>query len=98
MTGILSAARAVGTVLVVLAVSGCFWKGNRAEDCTRAEPYQQARSIPNVKIPDDLDKPDRQGALVIPDPSPVAAERLREAPCLKQPPDYFDHPLVDEAT
>lgn len=66
----------VGLVMAaVVLVSGCSWLGIE----NRKDEYLQARSIERVEIPEGLDQPQFEDALVIPnvlDPRRIAGQRL----------------------
>ena len=78
---------AAGTAAGVLA--GCGGdKLTSADICDQPQEYQQARSIPSLRVPEGLDPPDRSGVLVIPDED-KAGQYPDGRPCLDRPPDYF---------
>lgn len=74
-------------VVMLCMLSGCFSRGNSA--CNKQQEYQESDSIEPLKVPADLDQPDRSSALSIPEQPPEAKERDKDDPCLENPPDYF---------
>jgi uncharacterized lipoprotein len=63
-----------------------------AADCHKPQEYQRAAQVPPLKVPQGLDSPNTQGALVIPTvelaPPPPGAHDA----CLDQPPRYKPAP------
>jgi opacity protein-like surface antigen len=77
-------------VLISLAVSlsGCF-SGGKSTACYKPQEYHSSIEIEKLQVPDDLDPPNRETALVIAE-GPRATEPVpRNQPCPEQPPDYF---------
>ena len=78
-----------GALTLALALSGCGGNKKTAEDiCDKPQEYQTSRSTEGLRIPDNLDEPDRSTALVIPDEH-KAGVYPDGRPCLERPPDYF---------
>ena len=64
----------LGLVLIALMLNGCSWAKFDA-----GETYLKAKTVPRVKIPDSLDKPDFQDAMVVPpidDARKIAGKKL----------------------
>jgi len=74
-------------MVLVCGLSGCFFGGKPA--CEKQREYHASDSIDPLRVPDDLDQPDRTAGLVIPELSPNAEKREQGGPCLEEPPDYF---------
>jgi len=72
---------------LICTLSGCFFGGTQA--CDKEQEYQVSGSIEPLRVPDNLDQPDRSTALSIPESSPEVKEREEGDPCLENPPDYF---------
>ena len=75
------------TVVLLCVLSGCSSGSSGA--CDNKQEYQVSGSIEPLRVPDDLDQPERSSALSIPEPSPDAKELEEGDPCLENPPDYF---------
>jgi len=85
--------RSLAIIVTLVFLVGCF--GNRsAKACKKPREYQEARSIPDLQVPDDLDAPNPDTGLTIPDAPPNAPSGKEQddsgAPCLDTPPDFFD--------
>ena len=77
-------------VLISLAVllSGCFSSGKNTA-CYKEQEYHRSTDSEKLQVPEDLDPPNRDRALVIAE-GPRATEPVPKGqPCLSQPPDYF---------
>ena len=77
-------------VLISLAVllSGCFSSGKNTA-CYKEQEYHRSIDSEKLQVPEDLDPPNRDRALVIAE-GPRATEPVPKGqPCLSQPPDYF---------
>lgn len=72
-------------VLVLLA-GGC--SRDEGLGCAEDTRYMSSRSVPPLRVPDDLTVPDETEALRIPD-APPEEQTPAEAPCLETPPDFF---------
>jgi uncharacterized lipoprotein len=73
-------------------MSGCHLFSKLTPDCHSPQEYQRAGQIPPLKVPEGLDSPNTQGALVIP---PVAVALPPPGPkdtCLDVPPRYEPAP------
>jgi uncharacterized lipoprotein len=68
----------------------------RGASCHTPKEYERAEQRPPLRVPDGLDAPVAQGALVI--PSVKSAEpRAAKAPCLEEPPVYRDSAAKSKA-
>jgi uncharacterized lipoprotein len=80
----------VGAAGLVMVLTGCS-SGNKEPECKVNEEYRASTSIPELQIPEELDRPAERERLQIPnaaeDAPPVADK------CLERPPDYFGRPL-----
>jgi uncharacterized lipoprotein len=72
--------------LASLALLGsCSWFSSKS--CHKAQVYEEAKSVPPLRIPVGLDGIDTRGALKIPDlKEPEAPPPAEDAPCLDEPP------------
>lgn len=79
----------VGLVgLLSLAVlTGCF-SSSPDKRCAKPKEYQQSTSLPELRIPEGLEAPERSSTMVIP-PAPVAGQGGVISDCLDRPPEYF---------
>jgi uncharacterized lipoprotein len=75
----------IAGALAASALSGC--SGESTLNCETSERYAAARSVPPVRVPDDLSVPDETDSLRLP-PAP-AADGAGER-CLETPPDFFE--------
>ena len=83
-----------GAVLLLLLsvplLTACrAFKGAAAKACHGPQTYQQAKSVPPLKVPTGLDAPDTTNALRLPtlnEPGP--APRKGSQPCLDEPPPF----------
>ncbi len=77
-----------GIISLVLAcgmLAGC-GKPELVESCDdRRQPYEDAIEHGRLKVPEDLDEPDRLKQLPLPEAAP-AEDRPADAPCLELPP------------
>lgn len=76
----------VALVAVATGVSGC---KVFAENCHEPQDYQQATSVPPLKVPDGLNAPPTRGALKIPDVPQAARARTAADPCLDESPSFY---------
>ncbi len=84
-----------GRVLICLPLmallGGCSWHRMThpfKENCHAPQPYQRAVQVAPLRVPEGMDSPNVQSALVIPEaevsgPSPGSSD-----PCLDSPPRY----------
>ena len=56
--------------------------------CAKPKEYQQSTSLPELKIPEGLDAPERSSTMIIP-PAPAADQGGVISDCLDRPPEYF---------
>ncbi len=68
-------------------LSGCF-SSSPDKRCAKPKEYQKSSSLPELKIPEGLDAPERSGAITVPPASPNADGGVI-SDCLDRPPDYF---------
>lgn len=61
-------------VVIVATTSGCHWFGKRNS------PYQQEASTRPLEVPPDLDRPNTEGAMQVPETGPQSATRSASAP------------------
>jgi uncharacterized lipoprotein len=74
---------------LLMSAAGCHPFRNMAYSCHRTQLYQQATSVPPLKVPAGLDAPDQTTALHLPvlnEPAPPL--RKGKEPCLDEPPPY----------
>lgn len=80
---------ALAAVIIAAAVTACSREDGLA--CESTERYGSARSIPPLRVPDDLSVPDETEVLRVPDQSlPDDAAAGAPPPCLESPPEFFD--------
>jgi len=74
-------------VPLALALGGCH--ALRGNSCNAPQVYQQAKSVPPLKIPAGLDAPETTNALRIPALSePAPRPHTPKDPCLDAPPSF----------
>lgn len=74
-------------LLSVAVLTGCF-SSSPDKRCAKPKEYQQSTSLPELKIPEDLNAPDRSVSMTVP-PAPPADQGGVVSDCLDRPPDYF---------
>jgi uncharacterized lipoprotein len=74
-------------LLSVVILNGCF-SSSPDKRCAKPKEYQQSTSLPELKIPEGLEAPERSSAMVIP-PAPAAEQGGVISDCLDRPPEYF---------
>ena len=83
-------------VLLVAAaaalMSGCHLFSKLTPDCHTPQEYQRAGQVPPLKVPSGLDKPNTQGALVIPTVELAPPPPGPKDACLDVPPRYKPAP------
>jgi uncharacterized lipoprotein len=87
---ICSAVFARWAILILWAglLSGCFF-GSKTKACHKPQEYQSSGQVEKLQVPDDLDAPNREGALVIAEGARATQPVPEDQPCPEQPPDYF---------
>jgi hypothetical protein len=82
--------RSYGLVVAVaaaLALTGC--AGLRGGNCHDTQPYQLAKSVPSLQVPEGLSAPQSRNSLKIPDVDATARPRGPGDPCLDEPPSFY---------
>jgi uncharacterized lipoprotein len=83
-------------VLILIAAatltSGCHLFSKLTPDCHRPQEYQRAGQVPPLKVPEGLDTPNTQGALVIPKVDLAPPPPGPKDACLDVPPRYKPAP------
>lgn len=70
-----------------LLLGGC--KALRGNTCNKPQPYQQARTVAPLKVPEGLDAPERVNAMKLPALNePPPPRRTPKDPCLDEPPPF----------
>jgi uncharacterized lipoprotein len=86
----------VDRVLLVIAasavMSGCHLFSKLTPDCHSAQEYQRAGQLPPLIVPQGLDSPNTQGALVIPTIGVAPPPPGPKDACLDLPPKYKPAP------
>ena len=75
-------------LLATATLGGCFF-GGESKACHKPQEYQGSQEVEPLVVPDDLDEPVREGALVIGDGPRATSPLPKDEPCLEEPPDYF---------
>lgn len=70
------------------ALGGCFFGGG-SKACHKPQEYHTSKETPPLIVPEDLDEPERDGALVIGGGPRATKPIAKDQPCLEEPPDYF---------
>lgn len=78
--------RRLWLVLPLLALCGCKAMLPGVEDCAAPRPFDSAREVPPLRVPDGLDLPNTRNALRIPEVA--APERPPSDRCLDYPPRF----------
>ena len=75
---------------VSMLLGGCLMHPFKSalENCHKPQTYQRASSVAPLKVPEGLDAPNVQGALVIPAVEMTAPPPGPNDPCLDEPPRY----------
>lgn len=74
-------------LLSVVVLAGCF-SSSPDKRCAKPKEYQKSSTLPDLKIPEELEVPDRSATMVVP-PAPLADQGGVVSDCLDRPPDYF---------
>jgi uncharacterized lipoprotein len=87
-------------ILIVAATltSGCHLFGKLTPDCHTPQEYQRAGQVAPLKVPEGLDTPNTQGALVIPKVDLAPPPPGRRDACLDVPPRYKPAPANKAAS
>ena len=83
-------ARGITLLMLLPLAAGCHvFRSASAKACHSPQPYQQAKSVPPLKIPPGLDAPDTTNALRLPTLNePAPPRRTGKQPCLDEPPPF----------
>jgi uncharacterized lipoprotein len=83
----------IGLFLAAAALlSGCHLFSRITPDCHTKQEYQRSAQVAPLKVPEGLDSPNTQGALVIPTVDVAAPPPGPSDTCLDQPPRYKPAP------
>jgi uncharacterized lipoprotein len=95
MVRIRQVAQIAGLACLTL-LGGCAWFGSKS--CHKAQVYEEAKSVPPLRIPVGLDGIDTRGALKIPElKEPALPPPAADAPCLDEPPAMVPPPAAPRA-
>ena len=72
-------------LLSAVLLTGCF-SSSPDKRCAKPKEYQESTTLPDLKVPEGLDAPDRSATMVIPQ---LAGQAGVVSDCLDRPPDYF---------
>lgn len=78
--------RRLWLLLPVLALCGCKAMLPGVEDCAAPSPYESAREVAPLQVPEGLDQPNTRNALRTPEVT--APERPPSGRCLDYPPPF----------
>jgi uncharacterized lipoprotein len=84
--------RVVMLAAAVAMMSGCHWFSKLNPDCHTPQEYQHALSAAPLKVPEGMDAPNTQGALVIPTVELAPPPPGPKDACLDIPPRYQPAP------
>ena len=84
--------RVLMLIAAAMLTSGCHLFGKLTPDCHTPQEYQRAGQVPPLKVPSGLDKPNTQGALVIPTVELAPPPPGPKEACLDVPPRYKPAP------
>jgi uncharacterized lipoprotein len=85
----MKSAALVCLALLLPALAGCHPFSHLTYACHKHQSYQDAASIPPLRIPTGLDAPDTSNALKIPPLNePAPPRRTGRQPCLDEPPPF----------
>jgi uncharacterized lipoprotein len=83
----------VGSAALAVLLCGCHGIVSRLNpDCHTRQEYQSATQVAALKVPEGLDKPNTQGALVIPSVELAPPPPGPKDACLDLPPKYTPAP------
>ena len=76
------------SLALALPLAAChLWGGG--DTCNVRQPYDQAVSVPPLKVPEGLQAPTTRTALKIPDVQATAPKRGAKDACLDEPPSFY---------
>jgi len=88
----MSSARIVFTLATASLLGGCHIVSRLNPDCHVKQEYQHSAQVAPLKVPDGLDSPNTQGALVIPTVELAPPPPGPNEACLDLPPKYVPAP------
>jgi len=80
--------RAILMIAAASLLCGCHLFHGKVAACNKPQEYQRAAQLPPLKVPEGLDSPNTQGALVIPTVELAPPPRGPHDACLDTPPRY----------
>ena len=90
--------RPVAYIAAAVLLNGCRLLHGLPVDCHKPQEYQRAVQRAPLKVPEGLDSPNTQGALVIPTVDLVAPPPGPHEACLDNPPRYKPAPANKAGT
>jgi uncharacterized lipoprotein len=90
--------RIILSVAAATLLCGCHIVSRLNPDCHTRQEYQHATQMPPLKVPEDLESPNTQGALVIPTVELAPPPPGPKDACLDLPPRYKAAPPNKAAT
>jgi uncharacterized lipoprotein len=90
--------RPVAFIAAAILLNGCRLIHGLPTDCHKPQEYQRAVQRAPLKVPEGLDSPNTQGALVIPTVDLVAPPPGPHESCLDNPPRYKAAPANKAGT
>lgn len=84
--------RVIMLIAAAALMSGCHLFGKLTPDCHTRQEYQRAGQVAPLKVPEGLDSPNTQGALVIPTVALALPPPGPKDTCLDVPPRYEPAP------
>jgi uncharacterized lipoprotein len=90
--------RPVAFIAAAVLLNGCRLIHGLPTDCHKPQEYQRAVQRAPLKVPDGLDSPNTQGALVIPTVDLAAPPPGPHEACLDTPPRYKPAPANKAGT
>jgi len=89
---------AAACIAATVFLSGCHIFHGFEPDCHKPQEYQRAVQVAPLKVPEGLDSPNTQGALVIPTVGLALPPPGRHEACLDTPPRYKPAPTNKAGT
>ena len=80
--------RAILMIAAASLLCSCHMFHSKVAACNKPQQYKRAAQLPPLKVPEGLDSPNTQGALVIPTVELVPPPRGPHDACLDTPPRY----------